>query len=130
MAKIIVIVGTGDSGKTTSIKKLYDKLGGTISQDTKDVGNDSAILEYNGKKIGFASMGDFKEVFRINIEILLKRGCDVIIVACRSKGATQDVILEQYKSHEVYCIWKPHTDDISIQNKINIYTQDQILKLI
>ena len=130
MAKIIVIVGTGDSGKTTSIKKLYEKLGGTISQDTKDVGNDSAILEYNGKKIGFASMGDFKEVFRINIEILLKRGCDVIIVACRSKGATQDVILEQYNSHEVYCIWKPHTDDISIQNKINIYTQDQILKLI
>ena len=63
MAKIIVIVGTGDSGKTTSIKKLYEKLGGTISQDTKDVGNDSAILEYNGKKLALQAWEILKKYF-------------------------------------------------------------------
>ena len=130
MAKIIIIVGIGNSGKTTSIRTLYKKLGGLIPPKTKEIGNDSNILEYNGKKIGFASMGDFEEVFRINIEILLTKGCDVIIVACRSKGATQKVIIDQYNAHEVYCIWKPHTEDKSLQDKINKYTQDQIFKLL
>ena len=129
MATIIVIVGTGNSGKTISTKNLYAKLGGTIP-DAKEIGNDSDILEYNGKKIGFASMGDFEEVLLENIKILLKRGCDVIIVTCRSKGGTQDVIISQYGTHEVYCIWKPRAEDKSTQNKINTCTQNQILKLI
>lgn len=129
MATIIVIVGIGNSGKTTSIRDLYVKLGGTLPE-YKEIGNDSIILDYNGKKIGFASMGDFGEILLININRLLSRGCDVIIVSCRSKGETQKVIINQYAVHDVYCVWKPLSDDVSTQNRINTCIQDQILKLI
>ena len=88
--KQIILYGTGNSGKTTTLHKFYEKFIKDNSEFTvleiKFSGKDyMAIVEYHGYKVGIYTWGDTKGLIDEGVEYT--QGCDVIICVARSKGA-------------------------------------------
>ncbi len=82
---IICLSGPKDKGKTTTIWKLYELLGGTNREWFPEV-EDSIV--YHHHKIGCMSTGDPGSSQRESLEKLLKEGCDIVVAASRTYGAT------------------------------------------
>lgn len=87
--KQIILYGTGNSGKTTTLYKFYDKHIKDNSEFTvseiKFSGKDyMAIVEYHGYKIGIYTWGDTKKLIEDGGKYT--KECDIIICTARSKG--------------------------------------------
>ncbi len=105
MPKYIIVTGTSNSGKTTSIRALWELLGGKVLPDSPSDFHD--ILIYNNKRIGFHSWGD-------TVDYLDKhkggipdfKNCDFIISACKSSGKTQEYFVNLCKIEDLYWVGK------------------------
>lgn len=111
MAKIIIIKGTMNTGKTTTASIVYSQLlsicdkihqfngeevttNSLVCDANGNVFDFTALLTYNGKKIGIISAGDVLSSFKIQIEILIKIKVDIIICCSRSQYRTNSVYAE------------------------------------
>jgi len=107
MPKYIVVIGSKDAGKTTSIRALWKRLGGKkLPNDPPDFHD---ILEYKGAKIGFHSWGDsvhYLDKHDGGIPNLEDERCDIIISAAKSKGMTQDYFIKRCKISDLYWVGK------------------------
>ena len=83
---IICLSGPKDKGKTTTIWKLYELLGGINREWFPEV-EDSIV--YHHHKIGCMSTGDPGSSQRESLEKLLKKGCDIVVTASRTYGETE-----------------------------------------
>jgi hypothetical protein len=103
MKKIFILKGNDNTGKTQKIKEIADwiitdySVTNTIGLDMtipkKDV---HGVLTINKLKIGFNSAGDnLKEVKAID-KLLLDNDIDIIICACRTKGASYQHLYKNY----------------------------------
>ena len=86
--KIIVIKGNQNSGKTTSIRLVYDillYLGAEIDIARKygktHIDFDTELI-YNGKRIAISSAGDVLK--NIHKTVSDRDGCDILITASRN----------------------------------------------
>ncbi|MBI5539672.1 MAG: hypothetical protein HY951_06405 [Bacteroidia bacterium] len=121
MAKIIIIRGTQQSGKTTTAGLVYRELlqycnkehkfnGSTVNTDSLIIKNDTVIdfkaeLTCNNKKIGILSAGDIANDVRDNLNIFINIKIDVIICCARSVnriGSTYRMIMDDFsKKNEI-----------------------------
>lgn len=118
MAQYIIVTGSSNSGKTNTIRTLWESLGGNILQNHDFHGD----LTYDGKKIGFHSWGDNKKHYmepKGGLPDLVKKECSIIICAARGKGQTQEFLIQQYqeanpefKMDALYWIWKAKDDEM------------------
>ncbi len=101
MPIIIKLRGIGNSGKTTTLKLLIQEL---INQGAKQLargaivdspGDEAAELEFNGKKIGIITAGDYAEFYDKGLK-LFPDYCDILVFACRTRGDTTDWIDSNY----------------------------------
>lgn len=130
MATIIAVVGKASSGKTTLIKEAYKHFKG-IPPERGDIRpDDNTILTIKGKRVGFASIGDMEKEVSEAIKIFLKKKCDIIIIACRSRGGTQKVILRHTMNNTIYWIWKPQIKTPKKQRKSNSDALTHLVSLI
>ncbi|MBQ8493745.1 MAG: hypothetical protein IJ464_05640 [Alistipes sp.] len=99
--KIIVVKGNPNSGKTTSIRLVYDLLlyeGATISK-ARGLGKtytdfDTELL-YDGKRVAISSAGDVLK--NIHKTINRHEGCDILVTASRNfKQSSLDSIFAKY----------------------------------
>jgi hypothetical protein len=83
--KIILLSGTPNSGKTTTLNLLYDRL---IKDGTENVLQEQlganpkdfkCVVSYKGKTVAIYTMGDYKTVFED--AIIEFADCDVLIFA-------------------------------------------------
>ena len=97
MPIIIKLRGIGNSGKTTTLKLLIQEV---INQGAKQLargaivdspGDEAAELEFNGKKIGIITAGDYPQYYRDGLD-MLNNDCDILVFACRTSGKTTDWI--------------------------------------
>lgn len=125
--KIIVVKGNPNSGKTTSIRLVYDLLlykGATISKARglgKTYADFDTELLYKEKRIAISSAGDVLK----NIHKTIKRheGCDILVTASRNfKQSSLDSIFAKY---DVEYIKKENRGD-----EENIATANEILQLV
>ena len=125
--KIIVVKGNPNSGKTTSIRLVYDillYLGAEIDIARKygktHIDFDTELL-YNGKRIAICSAGDVLK--NIHKTINRHEGCDILVTASRNfKQSSLDSIFAQY---DVKYIKKEKRGD-----EENIFTANEILQCI
>lgn len=100
--KVIALKGEKDSGKSTTLKKVYERLkadGGEIEPDSiknlEGIPKDFiAIINLEGKKIGIVTQGDYyKKGEKNSVEEHLKwldedNKCDIVICAWRGMTPT------------------------------------------
>lgn len=102
---IICLSGPANSGKTTSVRKLYEFLGGTDKTHAPEVVDS---VKYKGFTIGCMSIGDPNSSQEENLDKLLKEGCDIVVTACRSYGGTVEVMESLAKDYEYRVIRFSH----------------------
>ena len=103
---IIANFGEGDTGKSDSIKRVYEKLCQVIGKNPGDLDKDICeTIEINKIKIGIASDGDSIQIIEANLDRLAKAGCRIILTACRSNHNSV-VLLNKYKNEYKYRIWR------------------------
>lgn len=83
---IICLSGPKDKGKTTTIWKLYELLGGTNREWFPEVED---CVDFHHHKIGCMSTGDPGSSQKESLEKLLKAGCDIVVTASRTYGKTE-----------------------------------------
>jgi GTPase SAR1 family protein len=89
MKKIIALRGKGNSGKTTTIRKLYkrfiDEEFEIIKTNFKEKGGDFiAIFKINGKLVGMTSSGDTYDLVSDSLQEQVDGNCELCICACRT----------------------------------------------
>lgn len=139
MAKIIIIRGKQNTGKTTTSGLVYKELLKLSDKNhtfnNKEAIQDSliydkegntidftAILNCKNKKIGFASAGDVANDLHISIKILIALNVDIIICCARSrnvKGSAYRMIFDDFSSKNdiISNIFTAFSNNI--ENKIN-----------
>jgi len=127
--KIIVVKGNPNSGKTTSIRLVYDLLlymGAEIAvaRTSEKLHTDfDAELLYDEKRIAISSAGDVLKNMRKTIADYKEHNSDILIMASRNfKPSSLD---ELFFGHEVKYIYKEIQGD-----KENIATAKEVLQYI
>lgn len=127
--KIIVVKGNPNSGKTTSIRLVYDLLlymGAEIAvarTSEKPHTDIDAELLYDQKRIAISSAGDVLKNMRKTIADYKEHNSDILIMASRNfKPSSLD---ELFFGHEVKYIYKEIQGD-----KENIATAKEVLQYI
>ena len=104
---IIANMGEGDTGKSDSIKRVYEKLT-NVKEDRKDI---CEVVTINNVKVGIASDGDDIKIIEANLDRLANANCRIILTACRSNHNCV-VLLNKYrdniynKNEYKYRIWR------------------------
>lgn len=96
MADIIVLSGQAHSGKTTTMRRLFERLRNLQDvvvrfEDINPAEDFIAIIEINGRRIGLISHGDYLEVFTDQFNEISRHNVDVLICASRSKNRDNSV---------------------------------------
>ena len=118
--KIIVLWGNKDSGKSTTLKLLSDKLlalGGSlfpVKSKTKPTNDIAVTIQFNGKKIGIISAGDNDYFQKSGYESPdIHKDCDVYIFASRTKGSSCRFIRTTFPNNTIqwHEKWKVSTEN-------------------
>lgn len=126
--KIIALQGVANSGKTTTIKLLDQKLikEGYTPIAGKRIGGAGDFSDVyrspKGKIIGITSTGDTHDMVRSNLERLIKENCEIIICACRSYDRMPPgtvAAVQGFPSHPVTFIQKTRTNDSKKYGAVN-----------
>lgn len=88
MKYIIALKGVGNSGKTTTIRILYNMMMGNgfqiVHDDFLERKDFSAVFQKNGKKIGITSSGDTYDLVHKKLAKLVAEPCSICVCACRT----------------------------------------------
>lgn len=137
--EIISLRGPQNSGKTTTLTIVHDKLLEQNSQYSnncfKEISNGDFldVIEYNGRKVGIVTQGDYSRgecSVKNHLEELKDSGCDVAICAC-TIGYGKDSIqaaINAYPMHDY--IEKKRVDDATLYNTANHEDANKIMALL
>jgi len=103
---VIVLTGKVNSGKTTTLNKLFEKIhklqNAEILRKNEIEGNRdfSAILKIDSIKIGIISYGDYLVQFKEVFNEFEKEQVDILICAARSKETDNSVFQFVFRNLE------------------------------
>ena len=114
---IIVNKGHAGVGKSSSIKLVFEKLKvlhPSVVTIIKDDGDITATIDVNGTLVGIESQGDPNSRMFKTLPELVVRGCEIIVCACRTSGATKEIV-SSLKKEGFDIIWtsNPHNKNLS-----------------
>lgn len=134
MKTIIVNRGVGEQGKTTSIREVYNALKQKYPQliihSELDNGDVKAIIEIDGVKIGIESQGDPYSRQGESLRNFVNEGCDIIVVACRTKGDTLNNVYDLEQKNGYRIIFAQHLINVSIKHHLNNLYAKEIVQII
>lgn len=102
--KVIIVRGPSNSGKTTTILRVYEHYTqdgarysvveekDSIDGDPKDF---SAVIIYEGVKIGFFSMGDRMGDVASALTCYECKQCDILLCACNDRFRSLDRYIDK-----------------------------------
>ena len=131
---IIAARGKHDTGKTTAVNHVLSWLvqngaavlkKDVIEYDGGKTDDFSAVLEYQGIRIGISSMGDPGVEQEKILNGFIADGCRVILCACRTKGATKEPIVALRKCWDVYFI-VPEDDGFIPKDELLVTVQKAV----
>lgn len=101
---IICLYAPSDKGKTKSIRRVHELLGGDadVRANSYDIVDE---LDYKGVKIGIESAGDPDSEQKEAIEKLMNAGCPIIVAASRTRGVTVDVVIRLADAYDYEVRW-------------------------
>ena len=118
MNKLIVVnKGHAGVGKSSSIKLVFEKLKALPSSVVNvihDDGDITATIEVNGTLVGIESQGDPNSRMFKTLPELVVRGCEIIVCACRTSGATKEIVSSLTKEgFDIIWTSNPHNKNLS-----------------
>lgn len=123
MKRIIAITGHSDCGKSRSINYLRELLrenGNSLSMNPPYSGDKPETFRYNGQIICVCPGGDTAPVIEENFMYAIGKQADIIITACRTKGAPHDKVKEYANKLGVSTEWMKK----SVEHYLADATQD------
>ena len=108
---IIANMGEGETGKSDSIKRVYEKLC-EVADDKPDLlrepetfsGDVCAIITINDVKVGIVSHGDVISTIKSCIDELISHNCEIILASCRNSYKAVCLLKSYY--NQGYRIWR------------------------
>jgi len=122
---IIQLSGAANRGKSEIIKMVFEHLYESypeyaiIFDDGKWSGDVKAMLFVQGAKVGIESQGDPNSRQEQSIDDFVNLGCDVILIASRTRGMTVDSIRKNMKNYQVFTFHPNIQEDKMEQNETN-----------
>lgn len=115
---VIALYGCSNSGKTTTLKKVIDKLERKYkvndAREKHSAANDKlVIVDIDRVKVGISTGGDNGAIVKNCITNLFQKGCNIIVTATRSKGATVEVVEKFCKTNNYKLDWVKKSSTIS-----------------
>lgn len=105
MSKLIILSGSGNSGKSESLIKLANKIGISSSQQYPFPKDFQAICKKGNKTVAICTAGDSDAITTANMAYFNNNISDVYISAARTKGATVDKLTKWAKSNNIDCLF-------------------------
>jgi len=107
---IIVNSGKSELGKSQTIVAIHDNIIKNTHREVrptyKNKGDVDALIEMkNGIRVGIRSCGDPNSKLDDTLKEYLNANCDIIIVACRTSGATKNAVVDTSKKGMYRLIW-------------------------
>lgn len=113
-----MIEGKNDVGKTTILNYVFDVLcsnGAAYIEDKKPLGSEpqdfSCVIDYNGKKVAFFTMGDYSR--KVSEAIDKYNDCDYLICALNTDFASSTIERIKNKCSDLTVIPMEKYADIS-----------------
>ena len=138
MNEIIGLRGKGNSGKSTTIRILYDLLlqndFNIIRTNFNNNGGDfSAIFSKKDIHIGITSAGDTYKIVHNRLQDLIRDECNICVCACRTYDrippGTNDAIYE-FSSYKNQFINKTVDNNVLTQKSSNKNDANNIISII
>ena len=102
MQKVAICLSSGaNHGKSTSLKKLGYLLIGELCTEREIL----KVFDYRGVQVGISSSGDYLDYFKPGFDHLIASECDIVVCACRSKGAAADYAYNTSKNMGYEVSW-------------------------
>jgi hypothetical protein len=128
---VIALSGVAKQGKSSSIKESYEllKQNLTIDEITHEIlGADiRAVLTIGRVKIGIESQGDPSSRLFESLKLFTSLGCQIIICATRSRGATVQAVQDLQPVYTITFLNKVGEHSASKQNAANLATAKLIV---
>ena len=130
----IVIVNKGHAavGKSSSIYKVYEKLKTLYPSAVTDIKKDgdiTATIDINGVLVGIESQGDPNSRMFVTLPGLVARGCQIIVCACRTSGATKQRVADLRKDG-FDIIWTTNPRNPNLADELNTMWADMVTEII
>ena len=137
MSFIYIIKGKSNSGKTTAVKEIAQRLSSELNVPLINRNNRMrteicAYLEYKGKKIGFSSHGDFPEDSinsRLNW-LVNEIGCDIVVCAARDTPVVWAAYSIFLKNHDSKIFEFEHTKTVAEIDLVSKNRQKNINEIV
>lgn len=131
MSNIYALQGKGNSGKTETIKNVFQSLQvkypsavmNVLSNNTIDI---KVIININGTKVGIESQGDPNSRLQQSLQDFSNANCDIIICACRTSGMTVQWINSHSNQYTITFIQQRYATTNN-QSLINSQTAAQMI---
>jgi len=132
MKRAIALKGRTDSGKTYTISKVYELLKAKYppieEEDFKIAVDIRVILIIKGFKIGIESQGDPDSRLENSLNLFIKKECDVIVCATRTRGQTVEAVEKLSKfDYEIKWLEQNYVKPVE-QDKNNLAMAKDIIK--
>lgn len=101
MSKLIILSGSGNSGKSEALINLANKIGILSSQQYPFPKDFQAICKKGNKTVAICTAGDSNAITSANMAYFNNNISDVYISAARSKGATITTLENWAKSNNI-----------------------------
>lgn len=119
----IILFGTGNSGKTTTLKILYYLLVGSMPP----INTPRVQITYRGKKIDFAFNGDHIDVVEDNLAFFADNPCDIAVSPTRTEGGpvmAMNYFIDKSFPITENILWKRTTDIPSSKRAAKKYASE------
>jgi hypothetical protein len=127
---VIALRGKSNSGKSSTIRLAYQRLsqeGMRVRPASTRMEIRGAILELNGVKVGFVSLGDLAEILEGYFGFLMSEGCVVIVCATRSYGGTVEFVQGLESDYNIVWVEKER-QAVPDQDRDSREKADEIIK--
>jgi hypothetical protein len=132
MKAIIALKGLADSGKTATLKKVYEHL--KVAYPNAPIRHElahqdiRAVMEIKGRLLGIESQGDPSSRIFTSISLFVQEECDIIICATRTRRATVRAVLDLSPQYDIKWIDKPRESDATRYEQANTAFALDIMK--
>lgn len=120
MSKLIILSGSGNSGKSEALINLANKIGILSSQKYPFPKDFQAICKKGNKTVAICTAGDSEDITNENINYFNNNISDVYISPARTKGATVATLEKWANSNKIDCIFLTKS---WVLNANNAYSQ-------
>ena len=119
---LIAVVAKADSGKTTTLFNLIERLDKECCEITPSLNSNkhkitNRIAVVDGVKVAISTQGDSPEIIKKNLNFARKNHAEIVVYAQRTGGKVFDVVSEEQKKSNCWLVLK-YKNQSQSKNKI------------